>query len=413
MKQEKFVENLEIFGLNEYESKAYSTLIKQGIMPVSELSYHSGVPRTKSYSTLKALERKGLVTLMSTNPTKYQAVSPEESFEKAINTEEKKVKGMKETFLELKKINEEANKHDKSQERKYLVVNSNTVINKISEIINSSRFYFHGLTDSWGNKILNEAIEVSEIVPRKDIDFKIVASDDSELGVNKLFRADKTLLRIAENESGYSCFLSDDNVTLLVNSNTGTGLYQNSNDLCQILDRTTFKETWDNGIQSEQIKKLTTHNEFSEVSKMIYSAEKYKLFIEAVAEETQNNASLKTRIGTNFIERLEREMNVTITKQPIEISLPLLVTLLQQDIDKNIERGYSSFNKRINLDDSEELNNAESIWYYALIGILERSGLAIDKLKDMPEAKQITNKELSTIRMNDTELKKAIKIKAR
>ena len=98
-------------------------------------------------------------------------------------------------------------------------------------------------------------------------------------------------------------------------------------------------------------------------------------------------------------------MNVTITKQPIEISLPLLVTLLQQDIDKNIERGYSSFNKRINLDDSEELNNSESIWYYALIGILERSGLAIDKLKDMPEAKQITNKELSTIRMNDTELK--------
>ena len=94
MKQEKFVENLEIFGLNEYESKAYSALIKQGIMPVSELSYHSGVPRTKSYPTLKALERKGLVTLMSTNPTKYQAVSPEESFEKAINIEEKKVKGM-------------------------------------------------------------------------------------------------------------------------------------------------------------------------------------------------------------------------------------------------------------------------------------------------------------------------------
>ena len=181
----------------------------------------------------------------------------------------------------------------------------------------------------------------------------------------------------------------------------------------KILDRTTFKETWDNGIQSEQIKKLTTHNEFSEVSKMIYSAEKYKLFIEAVAEATQNNASLKTRIGTNFIERLEREMNITITKQPIEISLPLLVTLLQQDIDKNIERGYSSFNKRINLDDSEELNNSESIWYYALIGILERSGLAIDKLKDMPEAKQITNKELSTIRINDTELKKAMKIKAR
>ena len=57
------------------------------------------------------------------------------------------------------------------------------------------------------------------------------------------------------------------------------------------------------------------------------------------------------------------------------------------------------------------MNNSESIWYYALIGILEKSGLAIDKLKDIPEAKQITNKRFETIRIKNPELKKAMKIK--
>ena len=115
----------------------------------------------------------------------------------------------------------------------------------------------------------------------------------------------------------------------------------------------------------------------------------------------------------NFIEHLEREMNITITKQPVELSLPLLVTLLQQDIEKNIERGYSSFNRKINIDNSEELNNTESVWYYALIGILERSGLAIDTLKKIPDAEQIINREFDLIRIKNSNLKKTIKIKAR
>ena len=60
---EGVVEKLQRIGLTEYEAKAYLTLLRDHLNSASKLSEKSGVPRTKIYSVLESLERKGWIRI--------------------------------------------------------------------------------------------------------------------------------------------------------------------------------------------------------------------------------------------------------------------------------------------------------------------------------------------------------------
>ncbi len=51
----------EAFGLNTYEAKVYLALLKQGMRAI-EAAQASGVPQSRTYDTLRALEQKGFVS---------------------------------------------------------------------------------------------------------------------------------------------------------------------------------------------------------------------------------------------------------------------------------------------------------------------------------------------------------------
>jgi len=67
---------LQLLGLTPYEAKAYLGLVKNGPLGGSELAFHSHVPRSKLYGTLRLLERKGLVHLTPSIPETFTAASP-------------------------------------------------------------------------------------------------------------------------------------------------------------------------------------------------------------------------------------------------------------------------------------------------------------------------------------------------
>ncbi|WP_455369167.1 TrmB family transcriptional regulator [[Eubacterium] cellulosolvens] len=71
-----FVPALMRFGLTEYEARIYATLAKTGSKTAGELSFLSGVPRTKLYGSVRGLERKGLVKLLHQKPETFEATSP-------------------------------------------------------------------------------------------------------------------------------------------------------------------------------------------------------------------------------------------------------------------------------------------------------------------------------------------------
>jgi len=110
---ESVVEKLQRIGLTEYEAKAYLSLLKDHLNSATKLSEKSGVPRTKIYSVLESLERKGWILIYSGIPLLFKAVDPRDVFKKvkkdyeeflgAIQTTLKEeVKEMKEKFMILK-----------------------------------------------------------------------------------------------------------------------------------------------------------------------------------------------------------------------------------------------------------------------------------------------------------------------
>jgi len=65
-------------GLTEYESRLYLALLKMGPIKASQLSFFGQVPRTKTYHSIKELERKGLVSISPGKPEIYSPRSPME-----------------------------------------------------------------------------------------------------------------------------------------------------------------------------------------------------------------------------------------------------------------------------------------------------------------------------------------------
>ena len=53
--------SLEKIGLTSYETKTYTSLLKNGELTASDLSTKSGVPYSKIYEVLGTLEEKGWI----------------------------------------------------------------------------------------------------------------------------------------------------------------------------------------------------------------------------------------------------------------------------------------------------------------------------------------------------------------
>jgi sugar-specific transcriptional regulator TrmB len=107
---ESVAEKLRKIGLTEYEAKAYLCLLRDHLNTAGKLSEKSGVPRTKIYSVLESLARRGWVKVYSGAPLLFRAISPREVFERIKRdysdflrsvqaTLEKEVNEMKEKFV--------------------------------------------------------------------------------------------------------------------------------------------------------------------------------------------------------------------------------------------------------------------------------------------------------------------------
>ena len=77
-----FFHHLKSFGLNNYESKIWVTLLSKGSASASDLSELSGVPRSRTYDVLESLEKKGFVITKIGKPVQYLAIGPERAIER-------------------------------------------------------------------------------------------------------------------------------------------------------------------------------------------------------------------------------------------------------------------------------------------------------------------------------------------
>ena len=123
-------EVLKRYGLSEYESKAYATLVELGAASVREICRVAGIPQPRAYDTLSKLESKGLVETQDGRPTIYRAVPPKVAFDRLE-------KGLKaQTVIAVEEF---ASRYggERSKADMWTIKGKASVINKIEEMINS------------------------------------------------------------------------------------------------------------------------------------------------------------------------------------------------------------------------------------------------------------------------------------
>jgi len=79
-------------GLTAYESAAYLSLVKGGVLTASEVSESADVPFSKVYEVLNNLEHKGWMNIERGRPARYFAKPPVEAFEATKRRLEEKMR---------------------------------------------------------------------------------------------------------------------------------------------------------------------------------------------------------------------------------------------------------------------------------------------------------------------------------
>ncbi|MGQ9759865.1 MAG: TrmB family transcriptional regulator [Candidatus Methanomethylicaceae archaeon] len=182
LQNKDLVQALTKFGLTEYESRVYITLLQRGTCGIKEIAAHSKVPRTKVYPVLKNLEKRQLVTLFPGKPQKAKALVPVNILADPIKDLEKDLKIMKSAIMELRKIRESSLSAEKLEERKYWITRSDEeTIKRIKEILTNASKYIHLMLNHEGLEVLmDQCYDSLNSVSKSDVQVHIMIDANQE-----------------------------------------------------------------------------------------------------------------------------------------------------------------------------------------------------------------------------------------
>ncbi|WP_292466370.1 TrmB family transcriptional regulator [Methanolobus sp.] len=97
MENEQLLRNI---GFNKYESVAYLTTLKEGLIEATDLSKLSKIPMGKIYAVLENLDNMGFIEVQHSRPKKYRAVEANIAFENYYLRKEHEINRELGTFRE-------------------------------------------------------------------------------------------------------------------------------------------------------------------------------------------------------------------------------------------------------------------------------------------------------------------------
>lgn len=379
---------LEGLGLSDYEARAYVTLLRHSSLTVSELAYHSGIPRTKAYSTLRSLERKKLVTLSRAKPVRCQALPPEEALDGVISANERRLRLMRRAVLRLRQLREQARQRMETQEQRYFILGPQAVPAKLTELLAHTRTSVVGALDGWAFRLFQQSLDAAfasapadyEVKLVREIELDAVASTAANIGVGEI-----RFIRLGDSAN---FLLFDDATVLFVNSRTGYALVLTSGELHKVLREQVFRHLWDQGVPAQQATTLLRLPSGEEVFDLVRSPEIPQIFARAVAETVRDPAQLAA-IGLKFVMGLEGALHLGLFRQPLEAGLPVLHELLALSLGAEGEVRFDPVTKILTI----EAHHAgegfpPSMWLFALAGLLSRNGSGLKILQNVAHAEE-------------------------
>ena len=234
--------SLEEFGLSKYEARAYLTMIGKGSLAVSEIAYYANLPRTKVYQTVKKLEKKKLAVISKQKPLICSAIPPEEAFAEIVNLHDRRVRNMKKIVDSLQKINDESQRPKGSEERRYFILDANSTLEKVSNLIADSRSSVTATLDPWGLRLVSQCKPSVVRALTSGVRLRMILGSQC-IGNESVFQLpDGVELRTAEVVS--NLIIIDSSYMVSIDSSNGKAAFFASTDSFAMLQAKNFEEVW-------------------------------------------------------------------------------------------------------------------------------------------------------------------------
>lgn len=372
------VAGLQAFGLTEYESRIYYALLSNGACTVNQIQYASGVPRTKVYQVSQQLTRKGLLRMVEgAKPSRFEA-QPPEVLQSILIERERKVRSLRKSMAALKKVREKNVSPGDVTEERYVSLGSQSLLVRLKESILKAEREVKCVVDSWGLHLVQECIEEVESACRHDTEVMIVSSL-AETVPEFPFASPKLRLKFGRHFASKSIFLIDNSELILVNSKTGRGYQILLGELRSALGEEFFDAIWKNSTSSRAISNLQLVDGLPFFVDPLLMKD---LFVEAVAKVLKDESTVED-VGDALVGLLEARVSPRLTRQPLDATVKFMLAMIREELGEEVtSTDYDPLTKiaRIEMPESQGAVPG-SAWYFALAGILKRTGTANELLQ--------------------------------
>jgi sugar-specific transcriptional regulator TrmB len=244
MRNDDLAPSLEEFGLSKYEARAYIALLSKGPLSASELAYYANLPRTKVYGTLTKLAKKRLAIITQDKPVVCSAVAPEEAFSELVVTQENRIRGMKAMVTSLQKISDEGRKPHGAEERTYLVLDPDSVLGTLEQMISTTRSTIVSTLDNWGTRLISQCKDSLVKALASNVEAKFLISKEC---ANNEALSPLNGIHVRIGEASTSLFIFDKSTIILVNGSNGKGVLFRSADVVANMCNRMFDNAWSKG----------------------------------------------------------------------------------------------------------------------------------------------------------------------
>ncbi|MGC8812123.1 MAG: TrmB family transcriptional regulator [Candidatus Aenigmatarchaeota archaeon] len=148
IKRSELLEAFKEFGLSEYETKVYNTLIFLGPSKVGRISKISKVPQSKIYGVLEELTEKQLVEVFDGRPKEFRAIHPRLAFKNLLQKKEENLKILRDKINFLSKALGQFKDEEDFCEGIWVQKNEKNweVLNRFSEMLDNCEEYAFDVT---------------------------------------------------------------------------------------------------------------------------------------------------------------------------------------------------------------------------------------------------------------------------
>jgi len=371
------IDSLKELGLTEYEARVYVCALTEGSLPMRELAFRSGVPRTKVYQSVRSLAKRGLLRLKE-NPLRFTAVDADEVFDPAIRQEEKRIRDLKSSLARIRRLREEGLKGKSIAEGKYYIFVASEAQAKLSDMIADCQSSFHAVVDGHWYDVLNGSCKKQlASLPLRDVEVKVLIGEEKLQELLEQSSPDMpSEVRVKIRASNdRSIFIADNSSVLIGNPSTGGATFIPLAEAASLIDSSLFQPLWNSSLELTRYIRMSNSGLTDELSSLKSSNVNETLFETVFSRMKEDDINA---ISTEFYLRLASAVPSRIFTLKPESGLQVWAELLDLFLADKGKVRYDNVTKLISIELKERAERLPgNPWMIAFLGYLQYNGIPL------------------------------------